>query len=52
MWDEMVMTIIIKKTNKMETILKTIQADVEGSSVIRTLRKQKRKQLWRRKRRR
>jgi hypothetical protein len=52
MWDEMVTTIIIKKANKMEIIFKTTQADVEGSSMIRTPRKQKRRQLWRRKGRR
>jgi len=41
MWDEMVTTIIIKKVNKMETIFKSTQADVEGSFVIRTFRKRK-----------
>ncbi len=40
-WDEMVIVIIIKKDNRMVTTSKTVQTDVEGSSIIRAPKKQK-----------
>ncbi len=41
MWDEMVIMIIIEKDNIMVTTSKRAQIDVEGSSVIRAPKKQK-----------
>jgi hypothetical protein len=52
MWDEMVTMIIIKKDNRMVIISKAVQIDIEGSSVIRAPKKQKRRIQWRRERRR
>jgi hypothetical protein len=44
MWDKMVTVIIIKKDNRMVTTFKVVQTNVEGSSVIRAPKKQKKKQ--------
>ncbi len=41
MWDEMVTMIVIQKDNRMVTTFETIQINVEGSSMIRVPRKQK-----------
>jgi hypothetical protein len=41
MWDEMVTLIVIKKDNRMATTSEAIQINVEGSSVIRAPKKQK-----------
>jgi soluble cytochrome b562 len=41
MWDEMVIVIVIKKDDKMATTFKVAQIDVEGSSMIKALKKQK-----------
>ncbi len=39
MWDEMVTMIVIEMDNKMVTIFKVFQIDVEGSSMIRVPKK-------------
>ncbi len=41
MWDEMVSVIVIKKDNKIVTTFKATQTNVEGSSLIRVPKKQK-----------
>jgi soluble cytochrome b562 len=41
MWDEMVIVLVIKKDDKMATTFKVAQIDVEGSSMIKALKKQK-----------
>ncbi len=41
MWDEMVTMIVIEKDNRMVTTFETIQINVEGSSMIRVPKKQK-----------
>jgi hypothetical protein len=44
MWDEMVTMIVIEKDNKMVIISKAVKIDVEGSSVIKSPKKNKK---WR-----
>jgi hypothetical protein len=41
MWDKMVTIIIIEKDNRMVTTSKGVQTNVEGSSVIKAAKKQK-----------
>ncbi len=44
MWDEMVTMIVIKKDNSMVIIFEAVQIDVEGSSMIRAPKKQKKEE--------